>query len=59
MKDAKVDYKLVNYPGAVHAFTQKGAGSDNSKGAAYNEAADKASWEEMKAFFDRLFKTPG
>jgi dienelactone hydrolase len=59
MKDAKVDYKLVNYPGAVHAFTQKAAGNDNSKGAAYNEAADKASWEEMKAFFERLFKTPG
>lgn len=33
MKDAKVDYKLVNYPGAVHAFTQKAAGNDNSKGA--------------------------
>ncbi|HBJ84066.1 MAG TPA: dienelactone hydrolase [Verrucomicrobiales bacterium] len=59
MKEAKVDYKLVNYPGAVHAFTQKAAGNDNSKGAAYNEAADKASWDEMKAFFDRLFKTPG
>ncbi len=56
MKDAGVDYKLVQYPGAVHAFTQKAAGNDNSKGAAYNEAADKASWEEMKAFFDRLFK---
>jgi dienelactone hydrolase len=59
MKDAKVDYKLVSYPGAVHAFTQKGAGNDNSKGAAYNEAADKASWEEMKAFFDRIFKKEG
>lgn len=59
MKDAKVDYKLVSYPGAVHAFTQKGAGNDNSKGAAYNEAADKASWEEMKAFFARIFKTEG
>jgi dienelactone hydrolase len=56
MKDAGVDYKLVQYPGAVHAFTQKAAGNDNSKGGAYNEAADKASWEEMKAFFDRLFK---
>ena len=55
MKDAKVDYKLVQYPGAVHSFTQKSAGNDNSKGAAYNEAADKASWEEMKAFFDRIF----
>jgi dienelactone hydrolase len=59
MKDAKVDYKLVSYPGAVHAFTQKAAGNDNSKGAAYNEAADKASWEEMKAFFARIFKTEG
>jgi dienelactone hydrolase len=59
MKDAKVDYKFVSYPGAVHAFTQKGAGNDNSKGAAYNEAADKASWEEMKAFFDRIFKKEG
>ncbi len=59
MKDAKVDYKLVSYPGAVHAFTQKSAGNDNSKGAAYNEAADKASWDEMKAFFDRIFKKEG
>jgi len=59
MQDAKVDYKLVSYPGAVHSFTQKAAGNDNSKGAAYNEAADKASWEEMKAFFARIFKTEG
>jgi len=59
MQDAKVEYKLVSYPGAVHAFTQKAAGSDNSKGAAYNEAADKASWEEMRAFFTRIFKTEG
>jgi dienelactone hydrolase len=55
MKDAGVAYQLVSYPGAVHAFTQKGAGNDNSKGAAYNEAADKASWEEMKTFFEKLF----
>lgn len=55
MKDSGVDYKLVQYPGAVHAFTQKAAGTDNSKGAAYNEAADKASWDEMKAFFSRIF----
>lgn len=55
MKDSGVDYKLVQYPGAVHSFTQISAGNDNSKGAAYNEAADKASWEEMKAFFIRIF----
>lgn len=56
MKSAAVDYKLVQYPGAVHAFTQKAAGNDNSKGAAYNEAADKASWEEMRQFFERVLK---
>ena len=55
MKDAGVAYQLVSYPGAVHAFTQKAAGNDNSKGAAYNEAADQASWQEMKTFFEKLF----
>ncbi len=55
LKAAKVDYKLVKYPGAVHSFTHKEAGTDSSKGAAYNEAADKASWAEMKAFLAGLF----
>ena len=56
MTSAGVDYKLVQYPGAVHAFTQKAAGDDNSKGAAYNAAADKASWEEMNRFFESSLK---
>ncbi len=56
MRDAKVNYHLVRYPGIVHAFTQKGAGNDPSKGAAYDEKTDKASWEEMRKFFDRLFQ---
>ncbi len=55
MKDHRVDCKLVQYPGAVHAFTQKMAGDDPSKGAAYQEAADKASWEEMQGFFRAIF----
>ena len=55
MKAAGVTYKLIQYPGAVHAFTQKAAGNDNSKGAAYNEAADKQSWDEMKSYMARLF----
>jgi len=39
----------------VHAFTQKEAGNDNSKGAAYNEAAAVRSWRHMKDFFTELF----
>lgn len=56
MRDAGVDWQLVAYGGAVHAFTQKEAGSDNSTGAAYNERADRRSWEAMRAFFSELFK---
>ena len=55
MEAAGVDSKVVLYPGAVHSFTQLAAGNDPSKGAAYNEKADKESWEAMKAFFDGLF----
>jgi len=52
MADAKVKYTFIAYPGAVHSFTRPDAGNDNSKGAAYNEAADKQSWEAMRHFFD-------
>jgi dienelactone hydrolase len=50
MEAAGVDYQLVMYAGAVHAFTQKEAGDDPSKGAAYNEAADRRSWRAMQDF---------
>lgn len=56
LNDAKVDYQLVEYAGAVHSFTEKAAGNDISKGAAYNEAADRRSWEAMKTFFAEIFK---
>lgn len=55
MRKAKVDWSLVSYGGAVHSFTDWNAGSDNSKGSAYNEKADKRSWEAMKTFFAELF----
>jgi len=56
MRKAKVDWSLVAYGGAVHSFTDWNAGSDNSKGSAYNEKADKRSWEAMKTFFAELFR---
>jgi dienelactone hydrolase len=48
MRQAKVDWQLVKYGGAVHSFTDWNA---NMEGAAYNEKADKRSWEAMKEFF--------
>lgn len=56
MRDGGVDWQLVMYGGAVHAFTQKEAGNDNSKGAAYNERADRRSWEAMRSFFAEILK---
>jgi dienelactone hydrolase len=56
MRQGGVDWQLVAYGGAVHAFTDWGAGNDNAKGAAYNERADRRSWEAMKQFFAELFR---
>jgi dienelactone hydrolase len=55
MRQASVDWQLVAYGGAVHSFTNPEAGNDNSKGAAYNEKADKRSWVAMQDFFNELF----
>ncbi len=52
--DAKADWQFIAYSGAVHGFTQKMAGDDISKGAAYNAAADKRSWEHMRSFFREI-----
>jgi dienelactone hydrolase len=56
MRNAGVDWQFVAYGGAVHAYTNPSAGSDKSRGAAYNAAADRRSWEAMKAFFAEIFK---
>lgn len=55
MIEAKLGYTLVSYAGAVHSFTHKDAGNDPSRGSAYNEAADKASWVAMQRFLGDLF----
>jgi len=56
MTDAKVDWQLVKYSGAVHSFTNPAAGNDNSKGAAYNQSVDQRSWLAMKSFFAETLK---
>ncbi len=56
MTEAKVNYRVIQYEGAVHAFTNPAAGNDPAKGAAYNELADKESWIEMKSFLTDVLK---
>lgn len=59
MDSIGADYTFKAYDSATHAFTNPEAtalGKQFKLPIAYNEAADKASWEDMKAFFDRIFK---
>jgi dienelactone hydrolase len=52
-------YTFKEYPNATHAFSNPDAtdmGKKFSIPIAYNEAADKASWNEMKTFLKRIFK---
>lgn len=56
MQGAGVWYEYVAYADAVHSFTHANAGTDKSKGAAYNADADKRSWEAMRSFFAEILK---
>jgi dienelactone hydrolase len=56
MKDTKADYQMIFYANAVHSFTDIEAGNDNSKGAAYNEKAEKHSWKHMKLFLNEVLE---
>lgn len=55
MRTAGADWQMVYYSSAVHSFTNPEAGNDPKKGTAYNERADRRSWEAMKLFFAEIF----
>ena len=57
LEKAKVDWYMVSYAQAVHAFTNPQADSFRIPGIGYNEKAEKRSWAEMQRFFsERLGK---
>lgn len=60
MDAAGADYRIVVYSGATHAYTNPAATATGEKFGlplAYNEAADRESWQEMEALFGRLFRS--
>jgi dienelactone hydrolase len=59
MKAAGADFKFVNYPGALHSFTNLAStelGKKFNMPIAYNKKADKQSWAEMQKLFKKVFK---
>jgi len=55
MTQAGADVEIINYPGAVHSFTNPRADDRNIPNIAYHKEADEKSWEAMKKFFDDIF----
>lgn len=55
MSDAKVDWQLIAYSDAVHAFTEPDDPTAPRTRVAYNEKADKRSWIAMKDFLQEIF----
>jgi dienelactone hydrolase len=55
MRAAKADWQLIQYGNSVHGFTNPNAGTDNSKGMAYNAKADARSFQAMKDFYQEIF----
>jgi len=58
MDHAGADYRVVTYPGVMHAFTNPDADELGAKfkiPLAYDEKADKDSWQQMKVFLREVF----
>ena len=59
MDSIGADYKIIVYPNATHAFTNPASTETGNKfnmPIAYNEKADKDSWNDMKLFFKSILK---
>ncbi len=59
LDEMKVSYIFKSYESALHAFTNPIATENGIKfnmPIAYNEAADKQSWIDMKDFLSKIFK---
>ena len=58
MDNAGANYRIVTYPDAQHAFTNEEADELGKKfelPLAYNEAADKDSWQQATVFLKEVF----
>jgi dienelactone hydrolase len=59
MDSIGANYTFKSYANATHAFTNPESTENGKKfnmPIEYNEAADKASWNDMKVFFEGIFK---
>ena len=55
LRKSPADWQFIEYSGAGHGFSNPGNGKDPKSAVAYNEKADRRSWEAMKSFFSEAF----
>ena len=55
MKQGNVDWQMILFGNTVHSFTNPEAGSDPSKGVAYNPQAATRSWKYLRIFLEEIF----
>lgn len=58
LREGQVDYQIVEYGHAVHAFTDAGVDALHQDGARYNASADRRSWQAMRDFLTEIFAQP-
>jgi dienelactone hydrolase len=59
MDHAKADYQFINFPGAIHGFTNPAATANGEKfnlPLKYNALADQSSWDHMRLLFESVFR---
>jgi len=56
MCQSPVDWQLHSYSGVVHGFTNPEADNAGTPALAYNEAADRHSWQAMLALFRQTLR---
>jgi dienelactone hydrolase len=57
MEKSGLDYEVIVYSGAKHAFTNPDADKKGMAPLKYSPSADRRSWADMKLFFDQIFST--
>jgi dienelactone hydrolase len=57
LRRAKVDWQMVYYGGAVHAFTNPANANSTNPASAYHEVAARRAWVAMRDFLAEVFAT--
>jgi len=58
MRTAGIDWQMIYYGRAVHAFTNPSVDGAGIAGAKYDADAARRSWQAMRMFFDEVFGCP-